>query len=369
MATNYSTIPFILNYEKNICSSQFYSFCIQLKSPTDKGIAAGITTSVRGLSVVDDNVFWASGSSGMVAKSTDGGKTIQWQQLKGYEKRDFRDIEAFDSNTAIIMAVDWPAIILKTKDGGKIWYKVFEDSTKGMFLDAMDFDKVNPYFSINDTVNNEVFGIVIGDPINGKPFFAVTSNAGSTWVKIPKAKDEQFLLMNEGEAFFASSGTNIKITNYDDFSPPFAVTGGKSSRLIDFLYHQDYGKLPIVQGKESTGANSIDVNNKTKRAVIVGGDFANDKDTTLNCVLINFNSNPPQFTHPQTPPHGYRSCVIYIAENKLITCGTSGIDISTDGGNNWQLISNENYYVVQKAKNSTAVFLAGNKGRIAKVIF
>ncbi|MBA4197310.1 MAG: oxidoreductase [Chitinophaga sp.] len=342
---------------------------VSIQSQTIQVLTEGTKTSIRGLNVVNDNIFWASGSSGKVAKSTDGGKTIQWQQVKGYEKRDFRDIEAFDSNTAIIMGVDWPAIILKTNDGGKNWYKVFEDSTKGMFLDAMVFDKVNPYLNINDTANIEVFGIVIGDPINGKPFFAVTTNAGSTWKKPIEDKKVKFLSLNEGEAFFASSGTNIKITDYNDFSPPFAVTGGKQSRLIDFLYHKDYGKLPIIQGKESTGANSIDVNNKTKKGVVVGGDFANDKDTTLNCVLINFNSIKPQFTHPQTPPHGYRSCVIYLTDKKLITCGTSGIDISNDGGKNWQLISNESFHVVQKAKNGSAVFLAGGKGRIAKVIF
>jgi photosystem II stability/assembly factor-like uncharacterized protein len=84
-------------------------------------------------------LVWASGSNGTVARSVDGGKTFEWLTVTGYEKRDFRDIEAFDANTAIIMGISEPAIILKTKDGGKSWYKVFEDSTKGMFLDAMDF--------------------------------------------------------------------------------------------------------------------------------------------------------------------------------------------------------------------------------------
>ena len=78
--------------------------------------------------------------------------------MKGFEKNDFRDIEAFDSLTALIMSVDCPAYILKTKDGGKTWNKVFEDTTKGMFLDAMAFA-------------NDSTGIVIGDPINKKNFY------------------------------------------------------------------------------------------------------------------------------------------------------------------------------------------------------
>src|SRR5439155_27013141 len=125
-------------------------------------LSSGTKTSIRGLSVVNNNVLWASGSNGTVTCSTDGGKTFNWITVKGYEQRDFRDIEAFDSNIAIIMAVAEPAIILKTKDGGNTWKKVFEDSTKGMFLDAMDF------------LGN--YGVVVGDPIGGKLFRATTKD-------------------------------------------------------------------------------------------------------------------------------------------------------------------------------------------------
>ncbi|MBS1626997.1 MAG: oxidoreductase [Bacteroidetes bacterium] len=327
-------------------------FSIKTQAQTIEILTKGNKTSIRGLSVVNDNIFWASGSNGMIAKSTNGGKTIEWQQVKGYEKRDFRDIEAFDSNTAIIMGVDWPAVILKTKDGGKNWYKVFEDSTKGMFLDAMDFDGKN--------------GVVIGDPINDTAFIAMTDNGGERWTKISKAKKSSFKL-NTGEAFFASSGTNIKLITPKDERPYFfCVSGGLKSRLFSFDKHID--SLQIIQGTESTGANSMDVNVKSKRGIVVGGDFTNDKNSTSNCILIDF-TKESKFSIPQTPPHGYRSCVIYVTDKKLITCGTSGIDISNDGGNNWQLISNESFHVVQKAKKGKTVYLAGAMGRIAKVIF
>lgn len=331
-----------------------FSF-IKIQAQTIQILSKGTRTSIRGLSVVNDNIFWASGSNGMIAKSTNGGQTIEWQQVKGYEKRDFRDIEAFDSNTAIIMGVDWPAIILKTKDGGKNWYKVFEDSTKGMFLDAMEFEGS--------------YGIVVGDPINKEPFIARTFNKGEHWeiesLYSSKKKDS----LAKGEAFFASSGTNIKITSFNkNESYITLITGGTNSYLLSALAPNDKIKLPIIQGKESTGANSIDINSQTKKGIVVGGDYMNDKDTTLNCVLIDF-TNGIKFSHPQTPPHGYRSCVIYLNENNLVTCGTSGIDISNDGGMNWQLISTESFHVVQKTKKGNTVYLAGGMGRIAKIIF
>lgn len=37
----------------------------------------------------------------------------------GLRKREFRDIEAFDANTAVAMAIAEPGQIVKTVDGGK----------------------------------------------------------------------------------------------------------------------------------------------------------------------------------------------------------------------------------------------------------
>ena len=309
-------------------------------------LSIGTKTSIRGLSVVDDNILWASGSSGNVARSTNGGKTFQWLIIKNFEKRDFRDIEAFDSNTAIIMAVAEPAIILKTKDGGQTWKEVFNDTTKGMFLDAMDFAGSD--------------GIVIGDPVNNKIFMAYTNDYGDSWKISPIVNN---IKIEDGEAFFASSGTNIKLWN-DKF--PVFVSGGKKSSL--YFSSTSQHLLPITQGRESTGANSIAISpGKSSKAIVVGGDFAKDTVTTGNCTLITL--MPFQFQQPQTSPHGYRSCVEYISENKLITCGTSGVDISIDAGMNWQLISKESFHVCQKAKKGTSVFLAGNNGKIAKLIW
>jgi len=242
------------------------------------------------------------------------------------------------------MAVAEPAVILKTKDGGQTWKEVFRDTTKGMFLDAMDFAKSN--------------GEVIGDPVNNKIFMAYTNDYGDSW-KISTIVND--IKIEEGEAFFASSGTNIKL--WDNKFPVF-VSGGKKSTI--YISSTSHHILPITQGQESTGANSIAISpGNSSKAIVVGGDFTKDTVTTGNCTLINLMTL--QFQQPQTPPHGYRSCVEYISENKLITCGTSGVDISNDGGMNWQLISKESFHVCQKAKKGASVFLAGGNGKIAKL--
>ncbi len=77
-------------------------------------LTTGTKTSLRGLSAVDDQIVWVSGSNGTVGKSLDGGLSWVWMTVKGFEKTDFRDIEAFDEKTAVIMGISEPAHILKT---------------------------------------------------------------------------------------------------------------------------------------------------------------------------------------------------------------------------------------------------------------
>jgi hypothetical protein len=317
-------------------------FSLAASAQQIKILNTGTKTSLRGLSVVNDKIIWVSGSNGMIGTSIDSGNTWKWIQVKGFEKNDFRDIEAFDQNIAVIMAVDAPAYILRTIDGGETWKLVFEDKRKGMFLDAMEFW-------------NEQSGIVIGDPINGKFFIARTFNGGNTWQNIP---EKNYPVADSGEACFASSGTNIRKFGND---AACFVTGGLHSRL--FIKAKVIA-LPIIQGTQSTGANSIAIKNKNI-FIVVGGDFTTPDSTEKNCVITNNGGNTWKYS--AIPPHGYRSCIEYLDKNNWITCGLNGVDISHDDGKVWNLISNESFNVCRKPKNGKSVFFAGGKGNIGRL--
>lgn len=305
-------------------------------------LADSMNASFRGLSVVDDNIVWVSGSGGTVGKSLNAGKTWNWMTVKGFEKTEFRDIEAFDKNTALIMGIAEPAQILRTDDGGQTWKVVFKDDSKGMFLDAMDFW-------------NSQNGIVIGDPINGHFFIAKTLDGGKTWSELPQ---QDRPMADSGEACFASSGTNIRML--DKTEAEFA-SGGLSAHVF---IHGKKMSIPILQGKESTGANSIAVKDK-KTMIIVGGDFMKKDDREKNCVITI--DGGATWVSPKTSPTGYRSCVEYLTKNKWITCGLNGVDISNDNGMNWKNISKQSFHVCRKAKKGNAVYLAGNNGRVGKL--
>ncbi len=316
---------------------------ITVSAQTVKPLNSGSKASLRGLSVVSNDVVWVSGSGGSVGRSIDGGETWTWTTVKGFEKIDFRDIEAFDKNTAIIMGIADPAYILKTTDGGVNWKVVFTDSTKGMFLDAMEFW-------------NEQSGIVIGDPMGDKVFIARTFDGGETWRGIPAENNPT---ADKGEAFFASSGTNVRKLSKKE---AVFVSGGLRSRI--FIRDKKID-LPIIQGKETTGANSIAVKNK-KCFIVVGGDFTLQNDTTNNCVISM--DGGKTFKEPVARPHGYRSCVEWLAKKKWIACGLNGVDYSIDEGQNWTWISKESYHAVRKAKKGKAVYLSGGGGRIGKLV-
>ena len=328
----------------------FSFFCFAQKDiPAISVIAQGKNTSLRGLSVVNDQVVWVSGSNGMIGKSNNGGKDFKWMVVKGFEKNDFRDIEAFDAATAIIMSVGEPGYILRTTDAGESWTVVYENKTKGIFMDAMEFW-------------NRQAGIVIGDPIDGKFFIARTFDNGLTWKEIP---DQFKPVADSAEACFAASGTNIRALDHDE---AIFITGGSTSHVY---IRNDKIKLPLLQGKETTGANSIAVWNRYKlnggkNLVVVGGDFS--ADTARNGVCAYSNNRGKTWKLSKVQPNGYRSCVEFLGEKYLITCGLNGVDFSSDGANTWKSISQEGFHVVKIARLGSAVFLAGKDGKVGKLV-
>lgn len=306
---------------------------------------SGRNTSLRGLSIVNNKVAWVSGSNGWVAKTIDG-NTFIWQQLKGYEKLDFRDIEAFSADEAMIINAGSPAYILKTKDGGQTWNQVYANIDSLIFLDGMDF------------WNNKE-GIIFGDPINGIMRLLFTKDRGETWQDISAKAN---IKLKEGEAAFAASGTTIRTFKKNIY----IATGGKHSRLWTSA---DKGKnwtskdIEILKGEPSTGAFSIAISAKFLYAV--GGDYLKEKANIGNYSYKNINGD--NWTKVEKNPNGYRSAVEVINKNFIIAVGPSGIDFSNNAGQSWQLLSTKGFHTCRKAKNGTLILFTGSRGQIGKL--
>jgi photosystem II stability/assembly factor-like uncharacterized protein len=319
-------------------------FCLLLmanfiNAQTIVPLQQGKPTSIRGLSVVDDNIAWISGSSGYIALTRDGGKSWNWQQVKGFEKADFRDIEAFSDKEAIIMSSGTPALILKTTDGGANWQVKYRNADTAYFLDALDFP-------------DKKYGFVLGDPINKKFVLLETKDGGETWNMFKNRPDAL-----SGEAAFAASGTCLRVGE----GSIDIVTGGTVARCLTIFSpfaKWSYETLPILQGKDSQGAFSI----AGPGLVIVGGDYSNDKiKYEVACQLI---PRKGAYTSIQQGPSGFQSCVEFINANTYLSTGTPGSNITIDGGKKWSKIDDNSYNVCRKAKRGKLVLLAGDGGKI-----
>lgn len=301
--------------------------------------------SLRGLSVVDDHVAWVSGSKGSVGRSTDGGKTWAWQQVKGFEQADFRDIEAFSASDAIIMSSGTPALVLKTANGGANWKVVFRNDDKAYFLDAMDF------------TSNGSHGYILGDPIDGKFLLLETLDGGDTWQKFKYMPDAL-----PGEAAFAASGTCLQVYKVD--GTPMIVTGGTVSR---FLKYYDYNQgwlntnLALTHGKPSQGAFSFTWG--PGKIVFTGGDYAQPTkpDSTVSYLRI----SPMKTKAYLGEAVSYQSCVIYLGKYGYLSTGTAGTNFKSETAISWQKIDADSFNVCQKAKHGSLVLLAGDQGKIA----
>jgi photosystem II stability/assembly factor-like uncharacterized protein len=93
------------------------------------------TASLRGIHSIGQGVAWASGTEGTVLRTTDEGKN--WQRCTtppDAERLDFRGIQAFDQNTAIVMSSGKGDLsrLYKTTDACKTWKLVFTNTRTKM---------------------------------------------------------------------------------------------------------------------------------------------------------------------------------------------------------------------------------------------
>jgi photosystem II stability/assembly factor-like uncharacterized protein len=224
-----------------------------------------------GLSIVNANVVWASGTDGTFLRTTDGGHTWQAGTVPGGEKLDFRDVYALDTNTAYLMSIGKgnESRIYKTSDAGHTWALQYSEQNPNAFLDCMSFWDATR-------------GFVVGDAVDGKAELLTTSDGGAhrtAWrsESLPQAK--------AGEGTPAGSGTCMAYSEKKGKQQTWHawfVTEHESR-----VFHTaDAGKTwtaseaPLVTGLNH-GIFSIAVVD-TDRLVVVGGDYDHPQIVNAN---------------------------------------------------------------------------------------
>ena len=322
---------------------------------------AGVATSLRGLCAVSETCCWASGARGTVIRTTDGGQSWQAVGPSDAEASDFRDLQAWDESTAVIMSAGDVDRLYRTEDGGTSWTVVYEHANPVAFFDGMSFDQTGKH------------GWLMGDPINGKIHLLTTADAGKTWRQLPSASSPS---VAGGVAAFAASGTHILCPNEETVFIGLGGTDVKSTEphhaavviTTNSGLEWQYVTVPILAG-HSAGIFSItEITPESPRLIVVGGDYLKPEQNTDNVAISDDTGRSwrlPKTSHPD----GFRSAVVSMLHDDgntlLISTGPSGTDQSTDGGESWSGVSHVGFHTMSFVSPATG-WAAGSDGRVAR---
>jgi len=310
---------------------------------------SGVRVSLRGVSVVTDKVVWASGAEGVWLRTVDGGNNWKAGTVPGAETLDFRGVRGIDPNTAFLMSSGTgdKSRVYKTSDGGATWALLLSNPDAQGFFDALAFW-------------DPEHGILMGDPVDGHAVVLVTVDGGRHWLRqaTPAA------LPNEG-AFAASNSCLVVREGLEAW---FGTGGPGAGRVF---HSRDAGKTWTVAStairNDGPGAGIFSLAfSDGRQGIAVGGEYAHDRETARNIVLTMDGGTTWTTAVPGSGPHGYRSAVAYLPDVRVwVASGTSGSDISRDGGKTWTQFDDGAFHALD-ALSSQAAWAVGPKGRIAK---
>ena len=313
---------------------------------------SGVTVRLRGVSAVSANIAWASGASGTVLRTADGGETWQKLTIPDSDALDFRDVDAFDGNVAYVLSIGEGAKsrIYKTTDAGKTWRLQFTNNEPKAFYDAMAFW-------------DATHGLAISDSVDGT-FVILRTTDGAKWTRVPPDKLPPAL---PNEAAFAGSGTNIAVWSG---GRAWIGTGGAARsrvlRTFDGGVTWTIADTPIASSA-SSGIFSVAFRD-ARNGIAVGGDYEKERDSGSNAAKTT--DTGLKWT-PVAGLGGFRSAVAHVpgTARSWIAVGPTGADVSGDDGRNWAAIPGEGFDAFSFARRGRVGWGVGSGGRIAKLSF
>ena len=306
---------------------------------------SGTTVSLRGISAVSPMVAWASGAKGTYLLTVDGGANWKASIVPGAADMDFRGVYALSETTAYLLSSGkGPASrIYLTTDAGKTWHLLLINPEPKGFWDAI-------------AMWDPDHGIVVGDPVNGR-FSILTTENGVDWIasKGPQAQSQEgavaagntcLFARGTREAWFGTGGSGgARVFHTDDSAKTWSVS-----------------KTPLRNDSANAGIFSVAFSS-SRIGIAAGGDFTMPAETKGNFAVTD--DGGKTWTLSAKPPSGYRSAAAHFVEGKVwIVTGTSGSDVSTDGGKTWKQFDTASYNAMSFTES--AGWAVGPNGAIAK---
>lgn len=315
--------------------------------------------SIRAIELYDNKV-WYSGTESKFGFVDLKNNQIQKQIKLSEKKLQFRTL-AQNKDAFYAINIESLAHFFRIDKKDLSVVNIYTDTLKTAFYDAFIF------------VNDE-HGVTFSDPakdLNLKLSFIMPKlNSVLDFNTLTKREGFNTIKLNEGEAAFAASNTNIahQGTNI------WIATGGKSSRIIKIDYttlKSNVYKTPFVQGESAQGMYSIDFANQNF-GIAVGGDYTKQEANVNNIATTNDGGKTWQI-QASGKNAGYTTCVKIKPNSKgkeMISVGDQHISYSSNFGKTWKKISDEKgFYVCKWVDGNTVVFAGKDKISLMKLKF
>lgn len=285
------------------------------------------------------NVILAGSHSSVVLYDQNSGFAIDID-LKDFGDLELRSAVCLSDSQFVVANAGSPAFIFYTSNAGADWEKVYTNDLPSAFIDGMVAVSHKNLFAF-------------GDQIEKSFLFLESKDGGLTWdnnISIP-------LPLDSTEASFAASNSTILWAGDTLF---VAVSGANDNYV---LHTPNLGK---TWSKISTnlrpgpGAGIFSMAYSNAHLVMVGGAYEDYESTNGNIEVYDLYRN--EKVEVITPPNGYRSGVACI-DSTCLSTGTTGTDVSFDGGVTWKQLNEERYFSI--AVNNGVFYLSGPKGALA----
>ena len=308
--------------------------------------SSGVAARLRGVSAVSARVAWASGTGGTVIRTADGGETWQAVNVPGAGALDFRDVDALDERTALVLSIGSgdASRIYRTTDAGASWTLQFTNDDPRAFFDAMAFGDARRGFAVSDSVD-------------GQFVILQTADGGATWTSVPRASLPAAL---PGEGAYAASGTNVVVKGNN----VWVATTSRVLRSRDAGRSWTVAPAPLTAGP-SAGIFSIAFRDE-RHGVIVGGDYKLEAQGGEHAAV----TEDGGVTWTRVGGlSGYRSAVAHVPDvpHTVIAVGPAGADWSGDDGRTWRPIPGPGFHALSLAPRSRVGWAVGEKGAVARV--
>lgn len=315
------------------------SICTTQAGTTLRVQDSGVDVRLRGVSAVDSNIAWASGQKGSVLRTVDGGAQWQAMHVDGAEVLDFRDIEAFSADAAVVLSIGpgEASRVYRTDDGGQSWTLALQNKDPRGFFDCMAFEGQR--------------GWMLGDPVDGRYQLFATDNGGRDWRPLangPRADTD--------EAAFAASGTCIARLH-----GALAVASGGAKARVHLLRdgQLEWQAVDTGMARRKPEAGVFSVAALAIGWFAVGGDYRGES-TPGNAAI----GTGKTVTRIIAPP-GYRSGAACVGDKlPCIAVGPSGTDLWD--GRRWHALGDVGFDAIDLHGNIG--WLSGDAGRIAHIV-